>query len=45
MYAIEGTPDASCVDAQGYAAILDVTIDKMMGLHDPASDPSTPPSQ
>ena len=48
MYSIEGEPDSSCVDAQGYAAVLDATIDKMMGIRDPGrtsppDDPSRPP--
>ena len=29
LYAVEGTPDAGALDAAGYAAVLDATIDKM----------------
>lgn len=31
LYEVTGTPDGDCVDAQGYAAILDGHIDKMLG--------------
>jgi glycine cleavage system H protein len=31
LYRMEGTPGKDCVDAAGYAAMLDGTIDKMMG--------------
>ena len=31
IYSIEGKPDSSCVDVEGYMAVLDRTIDKMMG--------------
>lgn len=31
LFAVRGTPDASCVDAQGYADHLDATIDRMLG--------------
>jgi glycine cleavage system H protein len=31
LYAARGSPDATCVDAQRYAAVLDATIDKMLG--------------
>ena len=31
LYAARGTPDPRCVDAQGYAAMLDAHIDKMLG--------------
>jgi glycine cleavage system H protein len=30
LYAINGKPDAKCVDVQGYRAILDKTIDKIL---------------
>jgi glycine cleavage system H protein len=29
LYEVEGVPDAGALDAQGYAAVLDATIDKM----------------
>lgn len=29
LYAVRGTPDPSATDAHGYAAVLDLTIDKM----------------
>lgn len=46
MYSMEGEPDSSCVDAQGYAAVLDATIDKMMGVRDPlpSADSLNPPA-
>jgi len=31
LYQVRGAPDATAVDAAGYAAILDATIDKMLG--------------
>lgn len=31
LYTMEGRPGEDCVDAEGYAAMLDGTIDKMMG--------------
>jgi glycine cleavage system H protein len=31
LYRVEGRPDEDCVDVQGYVAILDATIDKMLG--------------
>jgi glycine cleavage system H protein len=31
IYSIEGKPDSSCVDPEGYVAVLDETIDKMLG--------------
>jgi glycine cleavage system H protein len=31
LYRVRGEPDKQCVDAQGYAAILDAHIDKMLG--------------
>ena len=38
IYSIEGKPDSGCVDVQGYMAVLDRTIDKMMGTrHDGAA--------
>lgn len=30
LYGVRGKPDAKCVDAQGYTAILDKTIDKIL---------------
>jgi glycine cleavage system H protein len=30
LYAVHGKPDAKCVDARGYAAILDQTIDRLL---------------
>ena len=30
LYAVEGTPDPAALDAAGYAAVLDATIDKML---------------
>jgi hypothetical protein len=29
LYAVHGTPDPSATDVHGYAAMLDLTIDKM----------------
>jgi hypothetical protein len=29
LYAVEGAPDPGALDAGGYAAVLDATIDKM----------------
>jgi glycine cleavage system H protein len=31
IYSIEGKPNSSCIDIEGYMAVLDQTIDKMMG--------------
>lgn len=31
LYSVRGKPDPDCVDAQGYAGILDAQIDKMLG--------------
>ncbi len=31
LYAVEGTPPDDCVDASGYAGVLDAAIDKMLG--------------
>jgi glycine cleavage system H protein len=31
LYALRGTPDPALVDVQGYVAVLDATIDKMLG--------------
>jgi len=31
LYEVTGTPDDSCVNAEGYARILDAQIDKMLG--------------
>ena len=31
LYAVEGTPPDNCMDADGYAAFLDGTIDRMTG--------------
>jgi glycine cleavage system H protein len=31
LYAVRGTPGADGLDAQGYVAVLDATIDKMVG--------------
>ncbi len=31
LYAVEGTPPDDCVDVEGYVAVLDGTIDKMLG--------------
>lgn len=30
LYAVRGQPDATCVDAHGYAAVLDQTIDRFL---------------
>lgn len=32
LYAVNGKPDSACVDVQGYAAILDRTIDRMAAV-------------
>jgi glycine cleavage system H protein len=32
LYAVEGSPDPGSLDAAGYAAVLDATIDKMRDL-------------
>jgi len=31
LYAVAGTPPEDCVDANGYAGVLDAAIDKMLG--------------
>jgi len=31
LYSLKGTPGRDCLDAQGYVAVLDATIDKMLG--------------
>jgi glycine cleavage system H protein len=31
LYSLKGTPGPDCLDAQGYVAVLDATIDKMLG--------------
>lgn len=31
LYAVDGEPDGLCVDAAGYASLLDEQIDKMLG--------------
>jgi len=31
LFALRGEPDAGCLDPQGYVAVLDATIDKMLG--------------
>lgn len=31
LYILKGTPGPDCLDAQGYTAVLDATIDKMLG--------------
>ena len=31
LFAVRGTPDESCLDAQGYSDHLDATIDRMQG--------------
>lgn len=31
LYTLRGTPGTDCLDAQGYTAVLDATIDKMLG--------------
>jgi len=31
LFALRGVPGKECVDAQGYVAVLDATIDKMLG--------------
>ncbi len=31
LYSMKGTPGKDCLDAQGYVAVLDATIDKMLG--------------
>jgi glycine cleavage system H protein len=35
LYAVNGTPDPTCVDVQAYAAILDQTIDKLLQEQNP----------
>jgi hypothetical protein len=39
IYSIEGKPDSNCIDIEGYMAVLDQTIDKMMGT--PQEDETT----
>jgi glycine cleavage system H lipoate-binding protein len=36
LYEGSGSPDAHCVDAQGYKALLDLTIDKLVEKQQPA---------
>ena len=37
LYSLRGDPGTDCLDAQGYIAVLDATIDKMLGKrHDGA---------
>jgi glycine cleavage system H protein len=37
LYAVRGEPARDCLDAKGYTAVLDATIDKMLGQrHDAA---------
>ncbi|CAN5636774.1 glycine cleavage system protein GcvH [soil metagenome] len=36
LYEFHGTPDANTVDAQGYTALLDLAIDKILGKEQPA---------
>ena len=31
LYAVRGNPEPGCVDVNGYVAVLDATIDKMLG--------------
>jgi hypothetical protein len=31
LFSLRGTPGKDCLDAQGYIAVLDATIDKMLG--------------
>jgi len=31
LYSLRGAPGTDCLDAQGYVAVLDATIDKMLG--------------
>jgi len=31
LYSLRGAPGKDCLDAQGYVAVLDATIDKMLG--------------
>lgn len=31
LYSVRGTPPSDCLDVEGYVAVLDGTIDKMMG--------------
>ena len=31
LYSLKGSPGKDCLDAQGYVAVLDATIDKMLG--------------
>lgn len=31
LYSLRGNPGKDCLDAQGYTAVLDATIDKMLG--------------
>ncbi len=41
LYSIEGKPDSGCIDAEAYMAILDQTIDKMMGTRHDGETTST----
>ena len=38
FYAIEGQPDARCVDVHGYTSLLDATIDKMLERQEYSED-------
>ncbi len=31
LYSIQGEPDSGCIDVEGYVAVLDEAIDKMLG--------------
>ncbi|HZE99125.1 MAG TPA: glycine cleavage system protein H [Planctomycetota bacterium] len=37
LYTIQGTPGDGCLDVPGYVAVLDATIDKMLGKRHDAS--------
>jgi glycine cleavage system H protein len=39
LFALRGTPGAECVDLQGYVAVLDATIDKMLGKRHESAEP------
>jgi len=43
LYTLKGVPDPRAVDAQGYAGLLDLAIDKMQGKYDPGADPGPDP--
>jgi len=43
LYTLRGQPDPDAVDVQGYVAILDATIDLMLGHDDAADDPKAGP--